>query len=130
MAAKINFILNDKELSIETASGKTLLDFIRKEAKLTGTKEGCREGDCGACTVMIGDIVDDVIITTKEGIDYRVIRRDSTQIQVYNVETGEKETARYIMAQYIDENNLGIEHEKYNTRTIGKKLLDIILKND
>ena len=59
MAAKINFILNDKEFSIETATGKTLLDFIRKDAKLTGTKEGCREGDCGACTVLIGEIVDD-----------------------------------------------------------------------
>lgn len=59
MAAKINFILNDKELNIELATGKTLLDFIRKEAKLTGTKEGCREGDCGACTVLIGEIIDD-----------------------------------------------------------------------
>lgn len=59
MAAKINFILNNKELNIELATGKTLLDFIRKEAKLTGTKEGCREGDCGACTVLIGEIIDD-----------------------------------------------------------------------
>jgi len=59
MAAKINFILNNEELNVETATGKTLLDFIRKDAKLTGTKEGCREGDCGACTVLIGEIVDD-----------------------------------------------------------------------
>ena len=58
MTSKINFILNDKELSIETASGNTLLDFIRNEAKLSGTKEGCREGDCGACTILLGDIVD------------------------------------------------------------------------
>ncbi len=59
MAQKINFILNDGELNIESATGKTLLDFIRKEAKLTGTKEGCREGDCGACTVLIGEIIND-----------------------------------------------------------------------
>ncbi|VAX15155.1 Xanthine dehydrogenase iron-sulfur subunit / Xanthine dehydrogenase, FAD binding subunit [hydrothermal vent metagenome] len=59
MAQKISFILNNAELSIESATGKTLLDFIRKDAKLTGTKEGCREGDCGACTVMIGEIVED-----------------------------------------------------------------------
>lgn len=59
MAANINFILNDKEFNIELATGKTLLDFVRKEAKLSGTKEGCREGDCGACTVLIGEIVDD-----------------------------------------------------------------------
>jgi len=58
MAQKINFILNNEELNIEIATGKTLLDFIRKDAKLTGTKEGCREGDCGACTVLIGEIID------------------------------------------------------------------------
>ena len=58
MAQKINFILNNEELNIEITTGKTLLDFIRKDAKLTGTKEGCREGDCGACTVLIGEIID------------------------------------------------------------------------
>lgn len=59
MAQKINFILNNIELSVDSATGKTLLDFIRKDAKLTGTKEGCREGDCGACTVLIGEIIND-----------------------------------------------------------------------
>jgi hypothetical protein len=68
----------------------------------------------------IGEIIDEVIINTKSG-QYRVIRRDSTQIPLFNIETGDKEVARHILAQYIDENKIGIKHEQYNTRTIGKK---------
>jgi len=43
---------------------------------------------------------------------------------VFNIETGDKEVARHILAQYIDENKIGIKHEQYNTRTIGKKFFE------
>ena len=60
----IKFILNDKEISTEASSGMTLLDFIRYDRHLSGTKIGCREGDCGACTILVGQL--------KNGeIDYR-----------------------------------------------------------
>ncbi|UEG49816.1 FAD binding domain-containing protein [Ferruginibacter lapsinanis] len=52
----IHFILNNKEISTSLPAGTLLLDFIRYEKNLTGTKIGCREGDCGACTVLIGEI--------------------------------------------------------------------------
>ncbi|MGB0523923.1 MAG: FAD binding domain-containing protein [Flammeovirgaceae bacterium] len=53
----LEFILNDRLVSTTKPSGSLLLDFIRYDKQLTGTKIGCREGDCGACTVLIGEIV-------------------------------------------------------------------------
>ena len=52
----IEFILNNKYVKTEVNAGLTLLDFIRENRQLKGTKIGCREGDCGACTVLIGTI--------------------------------------------------------------------------
>ncbi|MBT3518946.1 MAG: 2Fe-2S iron-sulfur cluster binding domain-containing protein, partial [Candidatus Marinimicrobia bacterium] len=52
----IEFILNNKTIKTEKPSGSLLLDFVRYDKSLTGTKIGCREGDCGACTVLIGDL--------------------------------------------------------------------------
>ena len=71
----------------------------------------------------IGEIIDEAIIETKNG-KYRVVKRDSTQIQVFNLESNDKEMARRILSQFIDENGLDIEHRKYNTRTIGKKFFE------
>lgn len=50
------FVLNDKIIRTDNPSGSLLLDFVRYDKTLTGTKIGCREGDCGACTVLIGEI--------------------------------------------------------------------------
>lgn len=51
----IRFILNGADVSVpEVPASQTLLDFLRLERRLTGTKEGCAEGDCGACTVLVG----------------------------------------------------------------------------
>ncbi|SFG93420.1 xanthine dehydrogenase small subunit [Palleronia marisminoris] len=51
----IRFILNGREISVcDVGASRTLLDFLRLDRRLTGTKEGCAEGDCGACTVLVG----------------------------------------------------------------------------
>ena len=50
---KLTFVLNGKTTSLEVAPDKRLLDLLREDLHMTGTKEGCGEGECGACTVII-----------------------------------------------------------------------------
>ncbi|NOZ62187.1 MAG: (2Fe-2S)-binding protein [Calditrichaeota bacterium] len=49
----INFILNHKPVSVTCSPNKRLLDVLREDFQLTGTKEGCGIGECGACTVLL-----------------------------------------------------------------------------
>jgi aerobic carbon-monoxide dehydrogenase small subunit len=51
----INFKLNGKETSINMTINKRLIDLLRDDLNLTGTKEGCSIGECGACTVIINN---------------------------------------------------------------------------
>ena len=53
----IQFILNDKTIATDLPPGMVMLDFIRYHEHLMGTKIGCREGDCGACTILVGEMV-------------------------------------------------------------------------
>ncbi len=55
MSGTIHFLLNDEEIKTDLAPGTLALDFLRHHLRKTGTKEGCKEGDCGACTVLIGE---------------------------------------------------------------------------
>ena len=75
----IELTINGKKRKVETTPSTRLLDLIRDDLYLTGTKEGCGKGECGACTVIMnGELVasclilapqaDGAVITTIEGI--------------------------------------------------------------
>ena len=50
---KLRFTLNGRPMELEADGSRRLLDVLREDLGLTGTKEGCGQGECGACTVML-----------------------------------------------------------------------------
>jgi carbon-monoxide dehydrogenase small subunit len=50
---KISFVLNGKKIEIDTPSDRRVVDLLREDLNLTGTKEGCGEGECAVCSILV-----------------------------------------------------------------------------
>ena len=69
----MNFTVNGKKRRVDAHPMKRLLDVLREDCRLTGTKEGCGEGECGACTVLIdGVAVDSCLVPAAHAEGRRV----------------------------------------------------------
>lgn len=79
MKYKVNFFVNEEPVELYVDANRTMLNVLREELCLTGTKEGCGAGECGACTIIadgkplnacmvLAPELDNMHITTIEGI--------------------------------------------------------------
>lgn len=72
-AVEVTFTINGKPAEVEIDPAETLLSVLRERLRLTGTKEGCNEGECGACTVLVDGLpVDSCIYAAAAAADRRV----------------------------------------------------------
>ena len=86
---EISFTVNGAPRSVETFPMARLLDVIREQLHLTGTKEGCGEGECGACTVILdGQIVNSCLVPIAQvnGADIKTIEGVAQQDQLHAVQ--------------------------------------------
>jgi aerobic carbon-monoxide dehydrogenase small subunit len=69
----VSLVVNGQARTVETHPMKRLLDVLREDLKLTGTKEGCGEGECGACSVILdGELVNSCLIPILQANGARV----------------------------------------------------------
>jgi aerobic carbon-monoxide dehydrogenase small subunit len=69
----ITFVVNGEVRTVQTPPMKRLLDVLREDLKLTGTKEGCGEGECGACAVILNDeLVNSCLVPVLEASGSRI----------------------------------------------------------
>ena len=67
------FTVNGDPVEVQATGTRRLLDVLREDLGLTGTKEGCGEGECGACSVLIdGAVVDACIVPTSQAVGTHV----------------------------------------------------------
>ncbi|HEY2933529.1 MAG TPA: (2Fe-2S)-binding protein [Acidobacteriota bacterium] len=88
-AISVRFTVNGSATTIEVHPIKRLLDVLREDLRLTGTKEGCGEGECGACAVMVnGQLINSCLVPVAqvEGAEIKTIEALATQDQLHRVQ--------------------------------------------
>jgi len=86
---RVSFTVNGNAHALEVYPMARLLDVLREQLRLTGTKEGCGEGECGACAVMInGEIVNSCLvpIAQAEGAEIKTIEGVAVGDQLHSVQ--------------------------------------------
>jgi carbon-monoxide dehydrogenase small subunit len=85
----IQFTVNGKECAVQAPPIKRLLDVLREDLHLTGTKEGCGEGECGSCSVrMNGELVNSCLVPVRqaEGAEIQTVEGLATNGKLHPVQ--------------------------------------------
>ncbi len=70
---KISFVLNGKDVIVETRPNQILVDLLRDELGITSVKKGCEQGECGACTLMVDGVAVTSCIVLAPQVDGRKV---------------------------------------------------------
>jgi len=95
MKKKISFMLNGSQIDMTADSHQSLLDLLRSSLRLTGTKEGCGEGECGACTVLVDGLAVNACL-------YPAFETASKNITTIEGVTGKKNKLSDIQQAFVD----------------------------
>jgi aerobic-type carbon monoxide dehydrogenase small subunit (CoxS/CutS family) len=72
--SQVRFLVNGAPAEVDVPGMRRLLDVLREDLGLTGTKEGCGEGECGACSVLLDGQVVDACLVPMSQVDGRIVR--------------------------------------------------------
>jgi carbon-monoxide dehydrogenase small subunit len=87
----ISLKVNGKTYNVEIDEDMRLLDLLRDKLRLTGTKEGCGEGECGACTVIMdGDIVNSCLVMAFQAEGKEILTIEGMQSEDGEIHTIQK----------------------------------------
>ena len=89
------FFVNGDPIEVEVPGMRRLLDVLRQDLALTGTKEGCGEGECGACSVLVdGAVVDACLVPVcqVDGTSVRTVEGLGTEEQLNDLQAAFLET--------------------------------------
>ena len=79
MKATVSMDVNGKTIQVDVPPMKRLLDVLREDLHLTGTKEGCGEGECGACAVLVnGELVNSCLVPALQANGTRICTIEGT----------------------------------------------------